>query len=124
MKFHRELYRTILLVIEEKSKRNQIQTYDPHDFGDYGAEMISGHVKLLEQAGFLTPAKELSGDIVCAGGITHRGFEFLNAVRDEDIWSKTDEAAAKAGAFTLEIIEDIALGLIKTQVKKQTGVEI
>lgn len=40
------------MVIEEKSKRNQLQTYDPHDFGDYSAEMVSGHVKLLEQAGF------------------------------------------------------------------------
>jgi hypothetical protein len=52
------------------------------------------------------------------------GDDFLDSVRDPEIWRQTKEGAKKAGGFTVELLGDLAKGLIKTQIKKHTGVEL
>jgi hypothetical protein len=55
--------------------------------------------------------------------LTWAGHDFLDSVRDPEIWRATKDGATKAGGFTVELLGDLAKGLIKTQVKKYTGVE-
>jgi len=57
-------------------------------------------------------------------GLTWHGHEFLDAIRDPEIWRRTKEGANKAGGFTVSLLADLAKGLIKTQIEKHTGVKL
>lgn len=80
------------------------------------------HYNQLISAGYI------DGKLVGYGGLLFRsltwdGHEFLDAVRDKEIWELTKNAADKVGGAGVEIIFDIAKGFAKTQLKKHTGIE-
>jgi hypothetical protein len=56
--------------------------------------------------------------------LTRSGHDLVDSVRDPEIWAKTKEVVKKAGGFTLELMRDLAKGLIKTQIEKHTGVKL
>ena len=82
------------------------------------------HSKLLFEKGFLRKTPQTLSYSVCVSGLTWEGYDFLDSVRDPEIWRKTKETANKAGGFTIDILGGIAKGLIKTQVEKYIGVEL
>ncbi|MHB1871977.1 MAG: DUF2513 domain-containing protein [Steroidobacteraceae bacterium] len=79
---------------------------------------------LIADAGFLalTPSQPAIGFGLT--GLTWRGHEFLDTIRDPEIWRKTKDAASKAGGFTVSLLADLAKGLVKTQIEKHTGVKL
>jgi Hypothetical protein (DUF2513) len=83
------------------------------------------HMQLLVDAGFATP---LTLGISQFGpgieGLRWKGHDFLDSVRDAEIWRRTKESASKAGGYTVDLLIDIAKGFIKTQIKKHTGMEV
>jgi hypothetical protein len=85
---------------------------------------IAYAMRMIEDAGFLdlTPTQPAVG--VFFRGLTWGGHDFLDSIRDPKIWQETKEAASKAGGFTVDLFADLAKGLIKTQIKKYTGVEL
>ena len=84
-------------------------------------DRLSYHLRLLIEAGF---AKADPLGFVAISGLTWQGHEFLDSVRDPEIWRKTKEAAAKVGGSTLEILGALAKGFIKTQLEKYTELEL
>ena len=56
--------------------------------------------------------------------LTWRGHDFLDQVRDDEIWRLTKEGANKAKGFTFDLLASLARGLIKEKIKKHTGIEI
>lgn len=56
--------------------------------------------------------------------LTPDGHDLVESIRDPAIWSETKEGVKKAGGFTVELLRDLAKGLIKTQIAKHTGVEL
>jgi hypothetical protein len=82
---------------------------------------------LLAQAG-LIEAEDLSGMGEDgfewqAKSLTYRGHEFLDTVREREIWDKTKETAKKGGVKTLELIWEISKAIVKSELKKRTGLE-
>lgn len=56
--------------------------------------------------------------------MTWQGHEFLDTVRDDVVWQKTQEQLKKVGNFGIEGIKALAKGFLKQQVKKQTGIDL
>ena len=56
--------------------------------------------------------------------MTWKGYEYLDTIRDPEIWSKTKDGARRAGGFSMEIFAALAKGLIKKKIKDHTGVEL
>ncbi len=52
------------------------------------------------------------------------GHDFLDSVRDPETWAKTKKAAAGAGGFTMDILKDLAKGLIKKQIEEKIGIKL
>lgn len=81
------------------------------------------HLKLLADAKFISFERR-------GGGFWHitelhwAGCDFIETIRDPEIWQTTKEGAAKAGGFTAELLKDIARGLVKKQLERFTGVKI
>jgi hypothetical protein len=52
------------------------------------------------------------------------GHDFLDSIRDPDVWNKTKKGALAAGGFTLNLLNDLAKGLIKKKIEDSTGIKL
>jgi hypothetical protein len=77
------------------------------------------HIGLLEQAGFIrVPARVVGGEAYVSG-LTWEGCEFLDAVRDPEVWKKTKDTAAKAGGAGVAFMWEIAKAIVKAELQKR-----
>jgi Hypothetical protein (DUF2513) len=112
MKLDKDLVREILL---------QVEAY-PHPMGwvelsvpGHSAEEIAHHVELLDEAGFIE-AQELTsmdGYDWRAKRLTYEGHEFLDTVRDGEVWRFTKETAKKSGVASVQALFDIGKSYAK-----------
>ena len=82
---------------------------------------------LMVQAGFITGTDYLSmaGIVPDRVQITFNGHDYLNAIRDEGIWSRTKTAVAETGgSATLELLKNIATGFVKKKLSQHTGLDL
>ncbi len=56
--------------------------------------------------------------------LTWDGHDFLDSIRDPVIWQETKEGVKKAGGFSLELLGDLAKGLLKKKIEDHTGVQL
>lgn len=121
-----DLVRSILLKIDEAPQPISLtdlmggeQTEDEINRWDYHVRM------LVEQAGFLSgeDAWTYDGPDWSELNLTWAGHEFLDTIRNPEIWKQTKAGAAKAGGWTLKTLADIASAIIKSRVEKliETG---
>lgn len=94
----------------------------------YTEDQVAHHVYLMGQAGLAEVADTSSMDgtspTALMISLTWSGHEFLDAIRDPEVWKQTKDIAGRAGGFTLDLLADLAKGLVKTQIKRITGVEL
>lgn len=56
---------------------------------------------------------------------TNSGHDYLDAIRDNDIWSKTKQAVVETGgSATLDMIKSLGIGFLKTKIEKHTGIAL
>ncbi len=77
-----------------------------------------GHVLLLCDAGFVAD----EGDDTYR--LSSQGHDYLDAIRDEGVWKKTTEAAARVGGVGLGIMKDIAVAFLKQKVTETLGIAL
>ena len=90
----------------------------------HGNEDVGYNALMLVEAGFVTGRESSSfGGTPTAviGRMTWKGHEFLDAVRNEDIWSKTKSIAGKAGVASLEAVLGIAKDVGADAIKRVIG---
>ena len=79
------------------------------------------HLKLMLDAG-LIDGRDVSIGLF---RLTSSGHDYLDAVRDIGIWSKTKQAVAETGgSATLDIIKSLGIGFLKTKIEKHTGIAL
>ncbi|MDF1608414.1 DUF2513 domain-containing protein [Hoeflea sp. YIM 152468] len=124
MKRDMDLIRLILLEIEEKDSGSG-QTITIGDIG-HPSEVVTEHLFMLKNAGFIEgiDASHMQGRHMLVQRLTWNGHEFLNTVRDPEVWAKTKKGADKVGAFSIEVLSEIAKGIIRKKVADLSGIEI
>jgi Hypothetical protein (DUF2513) len=124
MKRDMDLVRNILLEIESKDKGDGrwIEISIP----EVDNKILHEHLFLIFKSGLIegNDGTTMSSREFLPKRLTWTGHDFLDSVRDPEIWQKTKDGAKAAGGFTIELLADLAKGLIKTQIKKITGVEV
>jgi len=99
-----DVIRKLLLWMEEQDNDHFIYGHFP-PMPDQ--DTTDAHIHMLESVGFLTkPAKNQYR-------ISWEGYEFLDKVRDPEIWKKTKEGASKLGSWSVRLLGEIASGYIK-----------
>jgi hypothetical protein len=127
MKRDMDLLRLLLLKLEAVNDRAHsvlMFTYDELAIEGYTRDQVAYHLDLAVKAGLI--------DQGGAGGLNHftfrqltwEGHDFVDAIRDDDIWRKTRQGATAAGGFSLELLSDLAKGFIRKKIAEHTGVEI
>lgn len=105
MKRDMDLVRSILLAVEQLPFDGSF-----HDISVPGhtEEEVTYHVKLLHDAGLIEATDLSSRDGVCwkPKNPTYQGHEFLDAARNDNIWSAAkDWVHGTAGVLTLESLK-------------------
>ncbi len=123
MKRDMELVRTILLRVEEKGDPLDSEQIDIEGVDEF---TVSYHVELLHQAGLITawehPAiGRYQWDPIA---LTWQGHDFLDSVRDPEVWAKTKAGAQAVKSWSFDTLKEIGKGLIKKQIEEFTGVKV
>ena len=115
MKRDMELGRKILFAVEEK---DDFSTPITLEICGYTKLEVAYHIKLLNQAG-LIEATDLSDDISdewAVTSLTSIGHDFLDAARNDTIWSKAKETIlGKGSALTFDMLKIALAEVVKTQ---------
>ncbi|MFT7577075.1 MAG: DNA-binding transcriptional ArsR family regulator [Alphaproteobacteria bacterium] len=113
MKRDMDLIRTILLKIEDKSMDSATTV----DIANVSRATTDYHLKLMVEAGLIDAGerqdRERKFEAWWVNDLTWRGHEILDTIRDPEVWRKTKATAQDIGGFSLSIIKDIAVGVIK-----------
>ena len=74
----------------------------------------SYHIRLLQEAGY--------HDIF---HLTWEAHEFIEVIRDQEIWEKTKRAISETGGnATLEMVKNLAEGFLKQKISQHSGIEL
>jgi Hypothetical protein (DUF2513) len=118
MKRDMDLVREILLKIED------LPSYEePVDIEieRYSEENIQFHLKQLQEANLIeVPDIGLSTSWakvnIMPTRLTWQGSEFLDSIRNENVWKKTKEFIAKnGGGFVLSVVKDLAVSYLRQE---------
>ena len=115
MKRDMDLIRAILLKIEEQGSPTLAK---PPTIEGADAPSVAEHLRLLYEAGLIDAAehRRLAGaPLYLDMRLTWEGHEFLENVRDPQVWSNTKAAAQKVGGFSFGLIAELAAGYLKAK---------
>lgn len=118
-----DLIRSLMLEIEDGDSHFPALIEADGDEEMDQARRRDMHLQLIDEAGYVEFQQYVDGgwDVI---RITGKGHDFLDSVRDPDVWARTKEGAFKAGGFTLDLIGALAKGFLKKQIRDRTGIEV
>lgn len=126
MKRDMDFVRDILLRVEHDENLSSDQLM-PHDIGWSAEDNLVDHlIMLIDEVGLISgiEAHSSSGHSWLNLRLTWQGHEYLDDIRDPDIWRQTKEGVNQVGGFSLDVLRALAKGLVKKNIEKHTGVEI
>lgn len=112
-----DLIRALLLDVEAAPRP---ELPEAPDYEGWDLEGVMYHVRLLRDAGFLTAMDGTSteGEWYQDLALTWPGHEFLEEVRDPEIWKKTKQGASKLGTWSLSVLGALAKAAIAAKAKE------
>jgi len=115
MKRDMDLIREILFRIE-------LSTNAPRDIDlaipEYNERQIAYHIGLLVKAGLIEAinTSSMNSENYHITGISWDGHEFLDAARNNDVWTKTKEyIASKGGGMTFDVLKQLLTKFLSEQ---------
>ena len=124
MKLDKDLVREILLAVEASNEDPLGWTVLNLEGRD--AKEVSYHVMLLHEAGLI-----VGQDLSTSDGLewlpkrlTYKGHEFLDTVRDGEVWRRTKAGAEKAGVAGLGVLLELGKAYGKEVLKEKLGIEL
>lgn len=127
MKRNMDLIRSLLFEIEKKHDGSGREVkIDLSQFPNKTSEVVTEHLFILDDGGYIEGknASYMGGRKYMVLRMTAVGYDFLDLIRDEKIWSQTKAAGKAAGGFTLDLLGQLAKGFLKTKIEKYTGIEL
>jgi hypothetical protein len=129
MKRDMDLVRDLMLFLEGKPDTAMISAEDI-PMAQRNSTEIQYHLNLIYQAGFLNAEAFRSSTTsdriikVIPFDLTWQGHEFLDAVRDPEIWRQAKAGAASAGTASIQFIWGIAKALLRNAIREKTGFDL
>ena len=125
MKRDLDLVRSLLLKIEAEHRPMQMCSFTEDDFPNESSEewnRVKEHFRLMSDAGFIESGS-LTSTSYNLRGISWAGHEFLDSIRDEEVWKRTKEGANKVGSWSLETLSEIARAIAKKKLRDLTDMQ-
>lgn len=126
MKRDMDIVREILLAVEDGfqafggSKVAEIEGRFP-----WPAQIVHEHLHLMLEAGLLEKLGESRhAKLLHIRGLTWEGHDFLDTVRDPDVWKRTKEGASRMGGWTFGLLKDLGTAYLKHVAKERLGLDL
>jgi hypothetical protein len=118
MKRDMDLVRLLMLHAESADEKSDY----PEELSAYPERVVQEHLKLLISGGFLRghwyDDHEGNPEDAEWTGITWQGYDFIDSVRDPEVWRRARDLVIKPGkSFTLSILSET----LKTVIKQSIG---
>lgn len=128
MKRDMDLIRHLLLFLDEKPDPSMIMAEDIPIEG-FSRSEIQYHLNLMFQAGLLNgeTVRSTTSDrliSVLPFDLTWQGHEFLESVRDPEIWRQAKSGASKAGTASIDFIWGVAKAILRNAIRDRIGFDI
>jgi hypothetical protein len=114
VKLDKDLVRDILLALEADNE-DPFGWKDDLSFDGHTDAEVAYHICILAEGGYVT-AMDLSsmdGDDWRAQRLTYEGHEFLDTIRDGEVWKLTKDTAKKAGVGSLKLLFEVGKSYAK-----------
>jgi hypothetical protein len=125
MKRDMDLMRAILLDIEALSEPSRgyyfLESTDEDVFQHNMALLVEKNLVSAKQWG---SHDRHPGRWFAMVALTWAGSDFLDTVRDDEIWRNTKAGVKAVGGFSFDMMKSLAKGLVKKQIEKHTGIEL
>lgn len=122
MKRDMDLIRYIMISLEEEMKAGNIYFADNIDFtkfsNDIGKNIINEHLMLLLENEFIDASftgSKFFPNAFAIKRITNKGHDFIDALRNDNIWNKVKEKATSVGGFTISAVYELGKEYIKQE---------
>lgn len=129
MELNKDCVRDILLKCEELLQMNDDGTMNTLQSGDlkevlpdYDLSVIKYSVLKMDEADLIN-ARIISFDDSIVGeflifDITYFGHEFIEQIKDDNNWKKVKDVAKKVGSSSIDILLQIATGVLTNKINK------
>lgn len=101
---------------------------DKMQVADYSLAQVQQHLLMLEEAGFIITNRDTTtfrtGSNIPFVRISWAGYDYLDAVRDPVVWSKTRSVIETVKGFTVDLVKQIASAVIKDGIGTYTGIRL
>lgn len=129
MKRDMDLIRELLLRLEAfPMERGAVVFISPDDediaVEGYNGDQIDYHLSLIREAGLVENVDANPIDGIAFRRLSWQGHDYLDSIRDPEVWAKTKKGALAAGGFTFELVKDLARGFLKKQIEERTGIPL
>lgn len=127
MKRDFDYVRKLLLDIE--GGQTEFETIEPDDEEEQGdsdredKERLGYHLHIMSQAGLIDVMSVTFGGYYLRG-LTWEGHDFLDTIRDPEVWRKTKEGAGKVGGLTFGLVKDLGTAYLKHVAKERLGLDL
>ena len=126
MKRDMDLVREILLAVEDgfqtfgDSKITEVEARFP-----WPAQTVHEHLHLLLEAGLLEKLGESRhAKLLHIRGLTWEGHDFLDTVRDPEVWKRTKAGALAIGGWTFGMLKEFGVAYLKQVAKERLGLDL
>jgi hypothetical protein len=115
VKLQKELVREILLKLEEDD--GSPNAWKDIQVSGFTWEQVAYHICILSEGGLVeaTDLTTTDGFDWRATRLTYAGHEFVDTVRDGEVWRKTKEVASKTGVYSLQVLMEAGKMVVKQQ---------
>lgn len=127
MQRNMDLIRLLLLKVEALPiAANSMALLRAEDLSDleFSSDEIAYHWNLILEAGLVEQPENTPRGFLAVRRLTWAGHDFVDAVKDEEVWKKTRRGAIAAGGWSFELIGDLAKGFIRKKATELTGIEL
>lgn len=129
MKRDMELVRTLLLKVEGMSiPPGQVFGIDWSDeffeIEDYDRDTAIKHFELLMQAGFIAAPSSQGMTQFYLTGLTWEGHEFIDSIRNPEVWTRTKAGMRAVGGFGLDLMVQLAKAEGKRLITEKLGIPL
>lgn len=131
MKRDMDLIREIMLAFENSSESRLRQNSIVIE--NYSPSVVNFHIELLKDAGFINhlviQPEARDGTLALSRidkgmRLTNNGYEFLESIRDRDIWAKVKDGAGNVGNASLEMIWGLAKAYGRQVIADKLGINL
>ncbi len=124
MKLNQDCIRDLLLYLEENLDYCDCLSISDIELPDYDIKTILYTAQKLKQAGYISADFSiLDTDDLCADflEITWDGHQFLDTIRDNNVWKKTKSVVSKLSSVSVTIISNVASQVLTNLINQQLG---